>query len=196
MTTSSKRLGARIAVVAMFLLFFLPVLVAWVLNIYWRDSPLVGTTNYGNLITPARQLDAGGLLDLSGDRLMDSGLTGQWRLVLWLPEQCQDVCHLALANLHRARLALGKDMDRVQRHLLVPKSYAGESAVQRLLRDDNGLVPLVASEHWLKTIKDLASTPILIIDPQGYLIMTYAIAADPSGVLKDLQRLLKISKVG
>jgi cytochrome oxidase Cu insertion factor (SCO1/SenC/PrrC family) len=37
---------------------------------------------------------------------------------------------------------------------------------------------------------------IFLVDPQGYLIMWYPRDANPSGLIKDLERLLRISKIG
>ena len=196
MAANNKRLRSRSAVIALFVLFFLPVVSAWVLNIYWRDLPLVGTTNYGNLVTPARQLDPSGLVEASGRRLAPDDFTGKWSLLYWARGQCLEVCRRGLYGLHQARLAMGKDMDRIQRLMLVPQSLAGEPSIQQRLGEDLGLRLLVASEVWLASISDFTATPLLIIDPQGYLMMTYPIDADPSGILKDLKRLLKISKVG
>jgi len=37
---------------------------------------------------------------------------------------------------------------------------------------------------------------IYVIDPLGNLVLRYARDADPAGIIKDLARLLKISRIG
>lgn len=50
--------------------------------------------------------------------------------------------------------------------------------------------------QWRQTPAGVQQSGLLLVDPQGYMVTRYSLDLQPQGVLKDLKRLLKISKVG
>jgi hypothetical protein len=62
------------------------------------------------------------------------------------------------------------------------------------------MVFAVAPAEWLSAfpLGDATATgsAIYLIDPQGYLMMRYPLSVDQHALLSDLERLLKISKIG
>jgi hypothetical protein len=63
-----------------------------------------------------------------------------------------------------------------------------------LLRTDQAAQ--IAADFLLDGIPMLDAERVYIIDPLGNLMMFYPPEADPSGMLKDLRKLLKYSKIG
>ena len=62
---------------------------------------------------------------------------------------------------------------------------------------DEALMIVSADAVWMERFKTGGgAAELFLVDPQGYLIMWYPQDADPSGLIKDLERLLKISKIG
>ena len=64
-----------------------------------------------------------------------------------------------------------------------------------------GVALAVANSDWLASFSFADATPgqdsgIYLVDPQGYLMMRYPQDVDRRGLLEDLERLLKISKIG
>ncbi|MFA7386651.1 MAG: hypothetical protein WCZ87_03220, partial [Thiohalobacteraceae bacterium] len=117
-----------------------------------------------------------------------------WTLVYRLAGPCETACQEALYVLRQVRLAQGKNIDRVQRLLLldapptaewiteIEAHYPGLAVARpRSDRNDTGF-PVPGQ--------------IYLVDPLGNLMMEYATDAEPRGMIKDLERLLRISYVG
>lgn len=97
----------------------------------------------------------------------DPTTMGKWQLIYVQPEACDEDCQNTLSKINRIHAALGKDRYRV--------------LCRTVLAAD--LPTLVPGE-------------LAIIDPQGWLILQYTVHNHPTGIIKDLQRLLKFSHVG
>jgi hypothetical protein len=194
--------GGRWTLLLIFVLFLLPVVVAWVMNFGSGGWKPERTTNYGQLVAPARPLPAVALAEPGGDHLPGDFLKQKWTLVYLHSGSCRDLCQQNLYKMRQVRLAQGKNLDRVQRLLVVTERRAdafdkelqatwpglviaqpvGEGAAQFLeqfrLRTDE---PPAAKER------------IYLVDPYGNLMMSYESNAEPGGMLKDLEHLLKWS---
>ena len=191
-----RRRRARTLLIATFALFFLPVAGAWLLNVFVPDWRPFGTVNHGTLVEPVRPVSAAGLVDPRGSGVDADYLSGRWTVVHVQRGPCAQPCIDALARTRQVRRALGEDMHRVQRLLV---AAAGADAAG--LEASTDLALALADGDWLSTFSfaDAGSTPdsaIYLIDPQGYLMMRYPLDVDQRGLLGDLERLLKISKVG
>jgi cytochrome oxidase Cu insertion factor (SCO1/SenC/PrrC family) len=194
----------RLKLLLIFFLFALPLLAAviWHINIdRWRP---VATTNYGELIVPARPLAPFDMLGLDGAHITQDFLRGKWTLVYIGSAECGVVCRGNLYKMRQARLALNEKMDRVQRlWVLSDAPHAAPSPV--LLSEHPGLAvakPDTAElEHFMIQFNHPDDPPagpdrIYLIDPLGNLMMQYPADADPKGLLRDLQRLMITSWVG
>ena len=119
---------------------------------------------------------------------------GEWVLLFRHAGDCGDACHQALYVLRQVRLAQGKNIDRVKRLLLLEgaamPAWAGEVAQHYPGLD----IARAAGPEASAAIP--AAGRIYLVDPLGNLMMEYAPDADPRGMIKDLERLLRISYVG
>jgi len=194
----------RIKLLVILGMFALPVLLAWIWHANsdrWRPG---GTTNYGELITPARPLAAFSMPGLDGTLITQEFLRGRWTLVYIGAADCDQVCRTNLYNIRQVRLALNEKFDRVQR-LWVLSDGRGSEQLPALLADHPGLK--VAKPDTAELARLLAqfgsadaavpvSGRVYLVDPLGNLMMRYPADAKPKGMLKDLERLLKTSWVG
>lgn len=195
MKPERSRLGPRRLLLLTFLIFFLPVLAAWLLNVMVPGWLPFGTVNHGTLVQPVRAVDSHGLARLDGRALEENFFNGRWTLVHVIRAPCASDCLEALTRTRQVRRALGEDIDRTQ-HLAVlaePLLVADFAALE--------LTAAVADERWLESFEfadvGAAASPVLyLIDPQGYLMMRYPPDIEQHGLLADLERLLKISKIG
>lgn len=136
--------------------------------------------NYGELLEP-RLISAAPL----------AALRGKWVLVSADAAACDAYCERKLYFMRQIRRAQGKDMDRVERLWLL--TDGGKPPPQLLVAiEGTHIAPLSAP------FTDLPFTPahIYLVDPLGNLMMRFPRDADPSRMIKDLQRLLKYSRVG
>ncbi len=176
-------------------IFFGPLAAAWFLyfDSGWRPG---STTNHGELVSPAVPLPDVTLPTPGGDRT-DAGLFRDiWSLVYVDRGECGEACRTALYNSRQTRLALGRRMDRVQRVYL----YTGEAPDPAFIAGEHpDLVVASLSGPEAETLA--AALPndeerFWLVDPLGNLMMGYAPDAEPKGMLEDLKKLLRVSRIG
>ena len=203
MNEKNTKFNNRTTIIVIVLLFCAPLLASWLLLKYTNITELHRQTNHGNLISPPRPLPDIILIDPLSDT-NEGKLHGKWSLFYIVDDFCDQVC---LDNLYRMRqihMAAGKNSLRVQRAILIThdtgdnpaqvfKDYAG----QRLL-STNGMN---IGEFLEKFNLNDEGQPgqkhrLYIIDPLGNLMMSYPADADPGGIIKDLNQLLKASHIG
>ena len=194
--TAGSPLKGRLILLALFAVFFLPIFVALALNLELPHWLPFGQSNHGQLVAPATRFDTSTLTAPDGAPLDETLLEGKWTLVYVEPSACRTECDRAVYRMRQSRYAMGKDMDRVQR-LVVAPGPAAEDAAEKLLAYDPALKVVAATPAWIERPRPgSGEAEIFIVDPQGYLVMWYRPDDDPSGLIKDLKRLLKISKIG
>ncbi len=190
------RRRARILLVATFLLFFLPIVGAWLLNVYAPDWRPFGTVNHGTLVQPVRPVSAVRLRHFDGTAMDPGYLSNRWTLVHVLDGDCGQSCIDALGRSRQVHRALGDDMHRVQ--ILLVRAGPVDTRPAEL---PPGIAYAVADGDWLASFADTdgaaeQGSGIYLVDPQGYLMMGYPQDVDRRALLADLERLLKISKIG
>lgn len=182
----SKR-RARWSLIVIAALFAVPLGAAvWLFNSGWRPG---STVNHGELIQPPIDVSGLALRDMSGRQLERTPVTGRWTLVIVAGSSCAERCQRQLYDTRQVRLAVGKDIDRVQRLLLADGQGPQPAGIDALHPDLRILQ--------LPPAGDLDQPgSILLIDPLGNLMMRYSGDYQSGGMLKDLQRLLKWSEIG
>nr|MCH9671866.1 SCO family protein [Gammaproteobacteria bacterium] len=156
------------------------------------------TSNRGTLIEPPQWISASGVQDVDGEAFGDTYFTGVWTLLYLREGACTDECRAALYRMRQSWKALNKDQPRVQRAFLrtVPPN-AAES--EFLTAEHPGLRIGRADAAWLNVLANeslLAGGIVVIIDPEGLALMYYQASDDARGIIKDMKRLLKLSKIG
>lgn len=176
-------------------LFIVPVVTAVVLYFSSGWRPVVNSQ--GTLIDPPRALTAAGLTLADGRPAPANLFEGQWSVV-HPAAACDERTEALFEELGRVRLALDKDAPRVRRVLL----HAGGCAGVRLRSRDADLLVLAVAGPQGESL--LAAFPaavdgapgIYIVDPHGNLMMGYPASGSARGLLKDLERLLRLSNIG
>ncbi len=189
---SLKRRNALV-IVSLLLTFTLPmVLAGWV---YWYGPSQSKTTNYGNLITPPMQIVTLALTDPTGKPLTKKMMLYKWALVYVSPLTCDKVCQNALFYQRQIRTATGKEQQRIRLSMLTFNDETPDTALIKLLQTR---YPQTA--HWVSTTSnnkhDFTKGSLYFIDPHGNIMMQYPPGANPSEILKDLNKLLKVSQIG
>jgi len=164
--------------------FALPLLGAWAMY-HYQPFEKRGELANGELITPPQRLQVAGLQTLDGAPV-DDLFHGKWTLLYHAQASegqlaCAADCQSLMDTLRRVRLATSKSMRHVQRVLVQPTGTAAPVGV------DDGL-QVVQADSW-----PLDSGSVYVVDPQGYVALRYRPGFEPKGLLKDLQRLLRLS---
>jgi cytochrome oxidase Cu insertion factor (SCO1/SenC/PrrC family) len=198
-------LSSRQALVLLALMFMAPAFVAWVMHNSteqgWRPE---GTTNRGVLVHPARPLTLPAAMMIAGEPANEF-LQGKWTLLYIGDADCDAVCKDNLYKMRQVRTAQNEHMRRVQRLYLV-LDEAVPADLQAVLEDEykDTAVTLVSDQQaeqiapyfLIDGTSMQAAERVYFVDPLGNLMMYYPPDANPGGMLKDLKKLLKFSKIG
>jgi len=188
------------------LLFFAPLGVAFLLYYghgAWRPG---GHVNAGDLIDPPRPLPSLELpLQSSGQTAADF-LRHKWSLLYVEQGPCAERCRTSLYETRQVRLALDKDMDRVQRVFIAGADCCDFQTLREQHPDLLALRLSEAAAPLLALLPGAAAGSgaggganarrIYVIDPLGNVMMSYAPDANPKGMLEDMKRLLRLSHIG
>jgi cytochrome oxidase Cu insertion factor (SCO1/SenC/PrrC family) len=190
-----KRIAWPVAAVAA--LFIGPLLIA--IGLYAARGSFGG---FAQLANPDRELiESPPALPLVGLEQPDGTATGpgwsrsRWSLIYAKMSACEGRCVEALTRLHQVYQALGGDRDRVQLVFLAPSSQVGTTAAA------NFLIGILDSPSGAELVRLLGPERVengryFVVDPLGNLILSYPADADQGRLLKDLERLLDVSRVG
>ena len=183
----------RIKLLALAAFFALPVVAGYV--VFFFDLAPGSNANYGTLL-PARPLSDTPLVDHEGRAFRFSDLRGKWILVQFDSGACAQYCERKLYFMRQTRKALGKNTPRVERVWLVTDAQLPNPRLMQAIegtRLARTAGSPIAAEF---PAERAASDHIFLVDPNGNLMMRFPRDPDPSRMLKDLQRLMKVSGIG
>ena len=147
-------------------------------------------TNYGELLAiPAPPL-VGTRAD--GQPFALTQLHGKWVLIASAPGDCDATCAQALHLTRQVRTIQGREMERVQRVWLVTGAAAPDPA---LLAQHPDLLAVRVPRDALAVLPAGADR-VYLIDPLGNLVLAFPTDPDIKRAAKDLERLLRASRIG
>lgn len=193
----------RLVLILLALVLVLPMTLAYVLYaVGWRPS---STGNHGELVEPARLITDVRLRTPADSEFRVKDVRGKWTFVYFGPAACAAECERSLYKMRQVRLAQGRHADRVERVFVVLGMQAPDT-LARAVKDYPGMTVVTGSQENIRVLARQfalpAGTPldglgrIYLLDPAGRLMMSYPGEADPTGMRKDLARLLKVSQIG
>lgn len=185
------KLSAKQTLLLMGTVAVLPVAASYGLYYAWRPD---ATVNYGALVEPT-PLPAAGVAPLAGSTGLDT-LRGRWVLLYAGGAQCDEACRRVIYHMRQVRTAQGEHMGRIERAWLVADDGVPDA---RLLQDYPGMHVLRAqgSQALAALSRDgEAAGRLFLVDPLGNLMLRYPAEPEPKGIIRDLQRLMKYSRLG
>lgn len=208
-TAPKNQLKSRLKLVFIILLFAGPLVAAFT-SYYGNglDFSLRGQTNNAPLIDPAVSLKEFQNESLSGNNISLQELSKKWSVVHFIESGCDDLCKQELYNSRQTRLAVGKDIKRIKRYIVV-ENWDADGAEP----EPTTLVGQIRNNHPDATIlktsgngleKQVIGLPndtvgpndAVLIDPLGNMMMVIPVDMDPRLLLKDFKKLLKLSRIG
>jgi hypothetical protein len=199
---SSHQKRQRRVLIALALLFFAPLGLAFYLyygHVGWRPG---GRVNHGDLIDPPRPMPPVSLPLAAAGVTDPDFLRHKWTLLYWGPGSCAERCRTNLYNTRQVRVALARDRDRVQRVFVAEGACCDMDFLRAqhpdliTVRATAAALPLLGVLPSIDGESAAAAERIYLIDPLGNLMMSYAPDAKPKGMLEDMKRLLGLSHVG
>jgi cytochrome oxidase Cu insertion factor (SCO1/SenC/PrrC family) len=192
MVAEAKSQRARRTLVLMALVAVAPFVLAWAAYLFWKPDRYM---NHGKLIAP-RPLPAAPLASRDGTPFRLDAHRGKWVLIHADSGACAESCRRQLYYMRQVRLAQGANQERIDRVWLLTDDRQPPADIAALYE---GVEVVRASGSAL-----LAALPadrdvrdhVYLVDPLGNLMLRFPRNPDPKGMVKDLQRLLKVSRVG
>lgn len=172
----------------------------------------LGTANSGVLVQPPRQLDDNALFEQTGFGFSYSDLEPRWTLMVPGSDGvCDRVCEQSLYVTRQIHLAMGKGFNRIRRmyvsetpvadttlevNALSDQRPAPDNFDQLLQNEHRGLKALVVENGGYSVAfpeHQLAPDTWYLVDPAGWIMMSYNGEVSYKDVISDLKFLLKNS---
>lgn len=185
----------RLTLLLLVLFFALPVMIGAFLYVTdWRPKG----SSYGVLLEPAQSLDIPSLGTIADQSKDAESWKGKWHLVLVATGGCDTACGEELHQMRQIHASLAKEIGRLERVWLLdgaafPEARAMHEKYPDMLILTNASA-LIAQMQ--KRISGEIAGRIYLVDPLGNLIVSYPRGSDPSGIRKDVMKLLKNSWAG
>lgn len=186
-----RRASGRRTLVLLALVCAAPVIASYVAYYWLRPAAHV---NYGELLDARPAPEIAGVGD-DGAPWWLSSLRGRWILLVPGDIDCAARCERALYATRQARTIQNREQDRVVRVLLQPTGAPPLDVTRRAQHP--GLVRVRADPaQWAPLPESGEAGSIYLIDPLGNLVLRYPADPDIKRLAKDLERLLRASRVG
>jgi len=185
--------------------FVAPIAIAIIMYNTMPEGGPTKTKNYGDLVVPARPLTDVTLQTESGKDYKFSDMNKTWVMIYIGGATCDKTCADVLYKMRQSRLAQRGEHLRIKR-LYISTEGKAKASLTKILKEHLGLEVVSGSVENIKLILDqfkLANKPaaksanrLYLADPFGNLMMSYESDFDPKGLIKDVELLLKISRIG
>jgi hypothetical protein len=165
--------------------FVVPMLIAFALNMAgWQPK---GSKAYGTLIDPPKQVETATVTLADTNKLVWRDPQWQWTLLALPAANCAQQCQAALTDVMRMRATLGRAATRLR------VVYLGPALPPDVLK---ALVPLQAGADDTNAFASLRAKAddglaLALVDPGGFLMMSYAEGYDLAGVRRDLPKVVQ-----
>jgi len=181
---SGKVMTSRKRLIALLLIAFVPMFIAYALFFHFPNWAPTGTTNQGELVTPS----------VDGTTMSEELATfSTWVLIQPIEGGCGDQCREMLYLSRQVVTGLGKDANRVQRVVLI--STDTPDLIEHL-GVEHPDVKVVSGMTTFKRIATGDGPVLLLMDPNHNVMMLYSLDKAGKPMLRDLKHLLKISNIG
>jgi cytochrome oxidase Cu insertion factor (SCO1/SenC/PrrC family) len=187
--------SGRIKMILLFLVCAAPVIASYFTFYVIKPQSRV---NYGELILPVAPVPAAPLKLQGGKPYELSALKGKWLLLTIDGGACPQACVEKLYKMRQVRATQGKDSDRIENVWLIDDEAQLETQVMRAY--DGTHMVRAGGSPLLKAFTAGSGAAqrdhVYLIDPLGNLVLRYPKNAEPAKMKKDLERLLKYSRIG
>ncbi len=189
--SSPKPAGGRWILLGIVALFAVPVFLAILLHSQWVDWRLPATRQHGEFIDPPRAMDEFELVDALGRSTTTVELQNRWQLVYLETADCRQACLERLHWLRQIRTAQARH--RLDVGLVFLHSQPVDASLLTKIQSispDFWIFSKFTAERLFEQFPANDQAAFYIVDPSGNIIERFDADADPTGIRRDLSRLL------
>jgi cytochrome oxidase Cu insertion factor (SCO1/SenC/PrrC family) len=187
--------AGRIKMILLFLVCAAPVIASYFTFYVIKPQSRI---NYGELVLPVAPVPPAPLKLLDGKPWDLGALKGKWIMLTVDGGACPKICVEKLYKMRQVRATLGKDSDRMENVWLIDDEAQLDTQVIRAY--DGTHMVRAGTSPLLQTFRAAAGAAqhdhVWLIDPLGNLVLRFPKDAEPAKMKKDLERLLKYSRIG
>ncbi|MCL6268485.1 hypothetical protein M3P05_00780 [Sansalvadorimonas sp. 2012CJ34-2] len=167
-------------------------LAAWM---YFSGQMIPDSRNHqGNLIWPPVPVAEFQWSEQRGGIFSSQKLDEQWGVVVVPDGACGSVCRETLFKTRQAHIALGRRAERLSRYLVL--SEQGSERLTVFLDDEHQGIELLKGKMPKINNHPNDSVRVFVIDPLGNVMLWFNQEHSGKQILKDLEKLLKNSRIG
>ncbi len=185
-----------------------PIIASYIFFYYIKPSK---TINYGHLVSPQIKMPNFNIINYKTHEMKNyknfSDFSGKWVLMIIGNSNCVDQCVKNLYTIRQLRLSQGKEASRIVPLWVILDNKDINPILTKAYNDNIAAVnfsyiqqkDISMLNNILSQVNNVGSdivNNIYLIDPQQSLIMYYKPDNKPSGIIKDLTKLLKWSRIG
>lgn len=182
---------ARLTLILLFALFLAPILIAVLLNSKWIDWEPAPERSHGTLVEPVVPLPDFELETADEQAISRDRLLGRWILVQAEPGACGEACQERAYLLRQVRAGQNRHVPDIG--LLMVTEAAPDRTLAEQLRALDPVFDVIGgpdAEAIRAVLPEVDSGGFYIVDPDGNIMERFGLTADPTGIRKDLRRLL------
>ncbi|QOC21164.1 hypothetical protein IC757_08840 [Wenzhouxiangella sp. AB-CW3] len=183
---------SRTTIIAVFAVFFTPVIVAVLMHSEWFEWRPSETRNYGELLEPPHALPAFEIQRADDAALSRNDLLERWQLIHVAAGPCSEACVETLYWLRQVRRAQDRHQPDIDITLVSNTEVADDvrADIEELAAGIR-ILDGTAGASFKSLLPSDPSGPIsYILDPQANIILRYPDGSDFNGMRRDLRRLL------
>ena len=189
--------SGRIKFLLIVFIFTVPFVISYYLSKDYHAGGELQTSNYGSFINPIVELSESTFDDYSGENLNVNQHLTKWSLIYRMPKNCSQMCSDEIYLIRQVNIALGKDMNRLERVIVLNQTIPSSEVDDLVIKYPKAIVVKNNSSTFINEINKITDRYVLLLtDPLGNVILGYDEGFEGKKLLKDIKKLLKLSKIG
>jgi len=177
--------------------FFIPAILAYG-YFYLGARPSIKSN--GELIIPIVDIHTLNITAKDGAELSEEELTPHWRMAYFVGSSCDSSCQNSLFVMRQTNIGIGKYQDRLN-HAIVHLDAPDKAFTDLIEKEYSGNTGRIyAKAENITALSNLENNPakmesIYLVDPLGNIMMHFPKNLDPKLIRKDLNKLMKVSRL-
>ena len=189
--------SGRIKFLLIVFIFTVPFVISYYLSKDYHAGRELQTSNYGSFINPIVELSQSTFDDYSGENFNVNQHLTKWSLIYRMPKNCSQMCSDEIYLIRQVNIALGKDMNRLERVIVLNQTIPSSEIDDLVIKYPKAIVVKNNSSTFINEINKITDRYVLLLtDPLGNVILGYDEGFEGKKLLKDIKKLLKLSKIG